>query len=632
MQRRIARRLLATGVTAALVAGTTLVVAGPALAAPGDASAYGAQAELTVDIAGIQIVLDETTVGQTAVTAPGTQTSPTDDYTLIDALLAGIDVNGVTSTSTTGPAGSSSSAAIATADVDLLGLDLLTLSGVTADTTCVVGQDATAVAQIANLNVLDQVGVDVSSGDIVSTETTLEGDAVGALAGVTLRVEVQEIEDATATAATASALVARVFLTGTVGEIELVNQIAATITLANAECETPAIVPVTLSSITPPSGPTFGGQTVTISGTGFNASTTVTFDGIAATDIVPNEAGTSLTAVTPANTAGDAVVSVANPGSAATLPYLYVEPSISGISPNEGPDAGGTEVTISGTGLGEATGVTVGGDDADIVSISDDGTSIVIETPPGTGLADVVVNFGGDNDVTSPEQFLYVSADSPQVTGITPSSGPTAGGTTVTITGTDLADVTQVFFGDAEATIVGEPTDTRIVVVTPANPAGFTDVVLITSGDDAERVDDAFLYVAPPTSTTITPGSGPTTGGTTVKIGGSGFVPGATTVTICGVTIAAENVSVNADGTVLTFRTPPCAAGNAVVTVTTAGGATSTTTFRYVSTAAAGAGGSGTLASTGSAPAPIIWTAGILLLLGAALAAAAVWRRQRRAE
>jgi LPXTG-motif cell wall-anchored protein len=189
-----------------------------------------------------------------------------------------------------------------------------------------------------------------------------------------------------------------------------------------------------------------------------------------------------------------------------------------------------------------------------------------------------------------------------------------------------------VFFGDVEATIVGEPTATRIVVVTPANPAGLTDVVLLTSDDDAERVTDAFLYVAPPASTTITPGSGPTTGGTTVTIGGSGFVPGATTVTICGVTIAAANVTVSADGTSLTFRTPPCAAGNATVTISTPGGTTSTTSFRYVSTAAAGTPGSGTLASTGATPAPIIAIAGILLLLGAAFAAVAVWRRQKRAH
>jgi LPXTG-motif cell wall-anchored protein len=628
MHRSITRRLLAAGVAATMVAGTTLVVAGPALAAPGDASAFGAQAAVTIDVAGVEVTLDETTVGASSVAGSGTDTSPTADYTLIDALLAGIQVNAVTSTSTTGPAGSSANASIASADVDLLGFDILTLSGITAATTCVVGQDATAVAQIASLTVLDETGVDISSGDLVTVDSDLTGD----LTGVNVRVEVQEIEDTTATTATATALVARVILNGTVGDVAIVNQLAATITLASAECETPAVVPVTLSSITPNVGPTFGGQTVTIAGTGFGASTTVTFDGIAATDVVPSADGTSLTAVTPANTAGDATVAVSNPGSSATLPYLYVEPSISGISPNEGPNAGGTEVTISGAGLGEATGVTVGGDAADIISISEDGTSIVIETPPGTGLADVVVLFDGDNEVASPEQFLYVDDDSPQVTDLTPTAGPTAGGTTVTITGTDLADVTQVFFGDVEATIVGEPTATRIVVVTPANPAGLTDVVLLTSDDDAERVTDAFLYVAAPASTTITPGSGPTTGGTTVTIGGSGFVPGATTVTICGVTIAAANVTVSADGTSLTFRTPPCAAGNATVTITTPGGTTSTTSFRYVSTAAAGTPGSGTLASTGATPAPIIAIAGILLLLGAAFAAVAVWRRQKRAH
>lgn len=540
MNLSIRHRWLAAGVSAGVVLGSTLVFASPAAAAPGDASAFGAQAEASVDILGITVELAETTVGESSVSGLGSDTSPTADYTLvgIDAVPI-VTVDAVTSTSTHGTFGSSSSAEIAAANVELFGLDILTLDGVTADTTCDVGEEPTAVAAIANLDVLDDEAVDISDGDIAISDVDLGGD----LLGLNLRVEVQEIESTTATTATASALVARVILNGSIGELDIINQVAATITLASASCETP-------------------------------------------------------TATTP---------------------------TITGIDPNEGPDTGNTEVVISGTGLDGATDVTVGGETAEIVDVAPDGTSVTIVTPPGTGLADIVVTFANDTDATSPEQFLYVSADSPQVTGLNPTSGPTAGGTTVVITGSNLADVTEVYFGGAPATIVGDPTDTRLVVTTPANPAGFTDVLLVTDDSDAERVDDAFLYIAPPTVGTVNPGSGPTTGGTTVTIDGTGFVPGATTVRICGVTIAATSVTVNAEGTRLTFRTPACAAGDASVTVTTAGGTSNAGTFRYI---AAGSSGSGTLASTGAEAMPVIGAAGALLLIGAALAGVTLWRRR----
>jgi hypothetical protein len=544
MNLSIRHRWLAAGVSAGLVLGTTLAFASPAAAAPGAASAFGAQAEASVDILGVTVELAKTTVGESSVSGLGSDTSPTDDYTLVglDATPI-VTVDAVTSTSRHGTFGSSSSAEIADADVRLFGLDILTLDGVTADTTCVVGEAPTAVAAIANLDVLNDEAVDISDGEIAVSDVDLDG----ALLGLNLRVEVQEIENTTATTATASALVARVILNGSIGDLDIVNQVAATITLASASCETP-------------------------------------------------------TAVTP---------------------------TITGIDPSEGPDTGNTPVVISGTGLDGATDVTVGGETAEIVDVAPDGTSITVVTPPGTGLADVVVTFVDDTAVTSPEQFLYVSADSPQVTAVDPRTGPTSGGTTVVITGSNLADVSEVYFGGAPATIVGDPTDTRLVVTTPANPAGLTDVVLVTEEGDAERVNDAFLYVAPPTVGTVNPGSGPTTGGTTVTIDGTGFVPGATTVRICGVTIAAANVTVNAEGTRLTFRTPACAAGDASVTVTTAGGTSNAGTFRYI---AAGSSGSGTLASTGADALPFIGAAGVLLVIGAALAAFTIWRRRRMAN
>lgn len=84
----------------------------------------------------------------------------------------------------------------------------------------------------------------------------------------------------------------------------------------------------TVSSITPPSGSTAGGTAVTITGTGFVATPTVTFGGSAATSVV-FVSSTSLTCVTPAHAAGAVDVVVTNPDAQAgtlTNGFTYIVP------------------------------------------------------------------------------------------------------------------------------------------------------------------------------------------------------------------------------------------------------------------------------------------------------------------
>ncbi len=83
----------------------------------------------------------------------------------------------------------------------------------------------------------------------------------------------------------------------------------------------------TIASIAATSGPSAGGQTVVVQGTGFGAGTTVRFGGVAASH-VQAAAPTVLTAVTPAHVAGVVTVTVTNPnGSSGTRAYRYVAPA-----------------------------------------------------------------------------------------------------------------------------------------------------------------------------------------------------------------------------------------------------------------------------------------------------------------
>ncbi len=171
-------------------------------------------------------------------------------------------------------------------------------------------------------------------------------------------------------------------------------------------------------------------------------------------------------------------------------------------------------------------------------------------------------------DVTNPP---------PTVTAVSPTSGPTTGGTSVTITGTDFATAagaTTVDFGGTAATSVSCSSTTSCSGTSPAGTAGTVDVTVTTAaGTSATSAADRFTYVAvttgAPTVTGVTPGSGGTAGGTAVTVTGSNFVGGGTTVTFGGA--AAGHVVVQSP-TSLTATTPAHAAGPVAVTATTVAG------------------------------------------------------------
>ena len=114
----------------------------------------------------------------------------------------------------------------------------------------------------------------------------------------------------------------------------------------------------------------------------------------------------------------------------------------------------------------------------------------------------------------------------PTVTSVNPSSGGTAGGDTVTVTGTGFNGATDVYFGTADVTSfqVNGTFDT-ITVTDPAGSAGTVDVTVKTPwGTSATSSADHFTYTAPapPPPPPFPGGGGGTTGGGS---GGSSVSP-----------------------------------------------------------------------------------------------------------
>ena len=257
-----------------------------------------------------------------------------------------------------------------------------------------------------------------------------------------------------------------------------------------------------------------------------------------------------------------------------------VVPSVTGLSPASGPSTGGTTVTITGSGFPSASAVTFGGTAATFTIT--DATHIRATAPAGlAGTVDVkVATSAGRSPVVANDHFAYMSsAQAPTVTAVAPTSGPTAGGRTVTITGSHLTGATAVHFGSASGTTVQVLSDTSVTVRTPAHAAGTVHVTVTTpDGTSATSTADRYRFLARPKVTWMSRHSGPRAGGTLVTVVGSGFVSGAT---VRFGTTAGTHVTV-VSSTKITVRSPRHAAGRVHVTVRTGGGTSARSTVdRY---------------------------------------------------
>lgn len=114
---------------------------------------------------------------------------------------------------------------------------------------------------------------------------------------------------------------------------------------------------------------------------------------------------------------------------------------------------------------------------------------------------------------------------SPAVTNVEPSTGSAAGGTTVTITGSDFVAVTEVKFGSRAATSFKVLSSTEITAVAPAwtsgNAIAEVTVATLSAEISPDSGGDSFIYE--PTVTKIEPTGGPGAGGTSVTITGEAF-------------------------------------------------------------------------------------------------------------
>ncbi len=291
----------------------------------------------------------------------------------------------------------------------------------------------------------------------------------------------------------------------------IVSSTNGTVSAANAFTYTSGAGTGTLAvtNVTPNHGPLAGGNVITIDGTAFLPSITVTFAGRFGTNIVVNPAMDQLSVTVPPAIAGftggpvNLTVSSSNgtAGSFSLQGYTYDgaggAPTLATISPNAAPESGGASITITGSNFlqgvnSNISSVLIGGKQLLNIQVIN-ATTLRGTVPPSVAGATTVVAIGTSGASSNSLPFTYTP--SLFISTLNPNQGPTSGGgKSVTIRGRNFTatNISQITFAGVPATAsqITVINSTTLTVIPPAAPlispgvpqTGPVNVVLIGAG------------------------------------------------------------------------------------------------------------------------------------------------------
>nr|XP_039261251.1 fibrocystin-L-like [Styela clava] len=288
-------------------------------------------------------------------------------------------------------------------------------------------------------------------------------------------------------------------------------------------------------SVDPATGSINGGTEVTIQGNGFvEGSTSVVVEDTGAACTVLSVSPSELKIATPAHSAGQAQLIVTSNNvqyGPQTFDYSNdATPTVTLVEPSTA--KAGETITLTGTQIGIAPLVTIGGVPCEVTSPSDTSTQCTLGARYG-GAAAVSVKIAelGYATIAETATFEYTF----DITSITPDTGAIGGGQVVTIAGDGFAAESVVEIC-GEKCEISEVQATSITCETPATDAGKQcDVQVKNSDTDSVSLAAAYQYdeSISPTITSISPATGGTGGGTVLTVEGTGL-SGISEVTIAG--------------------------------------------------------------------------------------------------
>lgn len=254
----------------------------------------------------------------------------------------------------------------------------------------------------------------------------------------------------------------------------------------------------------------------------------------------------------------------------------YSVPNITSITQNIGPTLGGTTISLLGTHLFSGVRVTLGGQICSYQYYPPTGVTCLVPAH-NIGAVDVTVTNTDGKSFTVPSGFTYVPA--PIVTSVSPTAGALAGGTTLTITGSNFLSNATVMIGGHVCNSVSVNSSSSVTCITSAAGAEIDSVQVINRDGQIGTLSNGYTYQPAPTVTSISPTSGLIGGGDYLTITGTGFVSGATAS--IGGTACSTTLVTNA--TTLTCVAPSGSVGSkdVVVTNTDSQGGTGSGLYSY---------------------------------------------------
>ncbi len=254
-----------------------------------------------------------------------------------------------------------------------------------------------------------------------------------------------------------------------------------------------------------------GNDTVTVYGAGFDTSTVISFGGTACINQTFNAAN-SIDCFVPAHSAGAVNVSAVNSNTlTADVADLFTfttsggggisTPTFTSIDTHTGTTAGGTSVTITGTGFVTGATVTIGGVNCTSVIVVSE-TSITCTTGAhSAGAVNVVVTNPDTGSVTGTGVYTYfipsVPVSAPTIISIAPDHGPIAGGTALSIAGTNFFDGASIVVGGNLCLFIVQVSPVSMTCVTDAHAQGPVDVTITNPDTGFVTLSNGFTYEAP---------------------------------------------------------------------------------------------------------------------------------------
>jgi len=303
------------------------------------------------------------------------------------------------------------------------------------------------------------------------SSVTISGTNLGSATGLTLNGVAVPLANITAN--TVSSLTFTVPSGATSGTLTVTT--AAGTSAASSQTLTITIPPA-ITSFTPTTGTV--GTSVVVTGTSMSAVTALTLNGVTVppANITANTA-TSLTFSVPAGaTSGKLRVTTATGTSALSSQTFYLKPIITSFTPSF--RAVGGSVTITGTNIGGATGLTLNGVTVPLANITaNTATSLTFTVPAGATSGTLNITTAGGTSAPSSQILNITTATSPSLT-FSPAAG--IAGSLVTVTGTGLSAATAVYVNGYAGNIMSTSATTLTFTVSVGTTSGVILVITPT--------------------------------------------------------------------------------------------------------------------------------------------------------